>query len=295
MGGFRAQVQHALSEQLSGCTDVQLAAAGANADNGGNLCQAAASSGQYTGFRLTYNNGPLALAASSGQTKYPYNGTTPSNFQLNGSTTYTPVPVAGYQGDYKDVNFAGAYQLGATRLMAQMGTQTFAGTSATYAAGTAAQVIPQAPFPTFTNGVTAVTTTNGVGSTPAIAAGTLTTGDRTLKTTLLGVTHTMGALTLKGSYGTAKVTGGQVTATPTVARTQQRGVANFEDGAKQKQIAVGAVYDLSKRTAVYGTYSKLTTTGNNTVSSMGVASAAGVGSGGSTNATGVDLGVRHRF
>lgn len=106
---------------------------------------------------------------------------------------------------------------------------------------------------------------------------------------MLGATHNVGAWTFKGSYGTAKVTGGQLTA------TTARGVANFEDGSRSKQYALGAVYDLSNRTAVYGTYSRLTTSGQNTNASMGIASAAAVGIGGSNSATGLDLGVRHRF
>ncbi len=269
INGFRIQVQHALSEQLSGCTDVKTAAAGSNADNGGNLCLGPASSGQYTAFRVTYNSGPLALAAASGQTKYPY------------PTAAVPASPAAYQGDYKDVNFAGAYQLGATRLMAQMGTQTFAATAAMYGAGTNAAAAPAAPA--------AVWTGSPAAAGSAFTAGTLSTTERTLKTTLLGVSHAMGPWTLKASLGTAKMTGAQQSA------STSRNVANIEDGAKSKQVAIGAVYDLSKRTAVYGTYSRLTTTGQNTVASMGIASAAAVGLGGSNTATGLDLGVRHRF
>ncbi|MDI9331637.1 MAG: porin [Alphaproteobacteria bacterium] len=153
------------------------------------------------------------------------------------------------------------------------------GTVTAYAAKTTTTALPAAPAAVWTNGVTGQT----------YASGTLTITERTVKTTLLGVTHTTGAWTLKGSYGTAKLTGGQITA------SSNRGVANVEDGSKSKQVAIGAVYDLSKRTALYGTYSKLTTTGQNTNASMGVASAAAVGLGGSNTATGLDLGVRHRF
>ncbi|MDI9331634.1 MAG: porin [Alphaproteobacteria bacterium] len=270
MNGFRIQVQHALSEQLSGCTDVQVADAGANADNGGNLCQSAAGSGKYTGFRLTYVDGPLTLAAAQGKTDYPY----PMGSASRGVVT-------GYQGGYKDANFAAAYQLGNTRLLGQYGIQNFGSTNTNYASGINASVAPAAPGAVWTG------TPAATGST--YANGILSTSERTLKTTMLGITHAMGPWTLKGSYGTAKVAGGQLSA------STSRNLANFEDGSKSKQIALGAVYDLSKRTALYGTYSKLTTTGQNTTASMGVASAAAVGLGGSNTATGLDLGVRHRF
>ena len=254
MGGFRAQVMYALAEQLSGCTDLKTASPGANADTGGNLCQGPNNSGKYSGFRLTYNNGPLTLAAASGQTNYPK---VPA---VAGTVPVSSGPLSAWQGDYKDTNFAAAYQLGATRLMAQMGTQTFGDFQRGYAAGT------------------------------TYAAGIENTTQRTLKNTMLGVTHAMGPWTLKASLGTAKMTGGQV------SYAADRGAAaNIENGAKSKQTAFGVVYDLSKRTAVYGTYSKLTTTGQNTVASMGIGSSVNAALGESKTATGLDLGLRHRF
>jgi predicted porin len=170
--------------------------------------------------------------------------------------------------------------------MAQMGTQTFAATTASTNAGTAAITAPLTYDPVYTNGAV-------VGTTAA--AGVLSTTEWRNKTTLLGVTHVTGPWTLKASYATAKRTGGQGTFTPNVAGTALAAVANIEDGASQKQTAVGAVYDLSKRTAVYGTYSKLTAKGQNAVASMGLNSAAAVGVGGSVSTTGIDLGLRHRF
>ena len=80
-----------------------------------------------------------------------------------------------------------------------------------------------------------------------------------------------------------------------MTNSSAKNVANFENGANSKQIALGAVYDLSKRTALYGTYSRLTTAGQNTTASMGVASAAAQTTGASNTATGIDLGMRHRF
>jgi predicted porin len=255
MNGLRVQAMYALHEQLSGCTDVKTAAAGANADTGGNLCQGPNGSGKYTGFRLTYTSGPLTLAAASATTSYPRVAA------VAGTPPVTSGTVSAYQGDYKDNNFAAAYQLGATRLLAQMGTQTFGDFQRGYAAGT------------------------------GYAAGIENTTQRTLKNTMLGFTHAMGPWTLKGSLGTAKFTGGQVS----YAADRTAPTTNIEDGAKSKQTAVGAVYDLSKRTALYGTYSRLTTTGKNTVASMGIGSLTNATVGESKTATGIDLGVRHRF
>ena len=254
MGGLRAQVMVALHEQLSGCTDVKTAAAGANADTGGNLCQGPNGSGKYTGFRVSYTSGPLSLAAASATTNYP------GVAAVAGTPPVTSGTVSAYQGDYKDTNFAAAYVMGATRLTAQVGTQTFGSFQRGYAAGT------------------------------GYVAGIENTSERTLKNNMLGVTHAMGALTLKGSIGNAKFTGGQVSYNQT-----DRTPTNIEDGAKSKQTAIGLVYDMSKRTAVYGTYSRLTTTGKNTVASMGIGSLTNAAVGESKTATGLDLGVRHRF
>jgi len=109
--------------------------------------------------------------------------------------------------------------------------------------------------------------------------------ERKLTNTLVGVTHTMGALTLKASYNTAERSDGTGTAS--------------ENGAKTTQTAVGAVYDLSKRTALFGTYSvnKLTAgaaTAGSLRATVGVFGDA-LTAGNSATATGIDIGVRHRF
>ena len=96
--GFRGQVMYALPEQLTGCSDVQVnTSVGSNADNGGNLCQAAAGAGKLFSFRVVYDAGPLSLAVASGKTQYPY---------PVGTAVNTKGAVTGYQGGYKDVNFA---------------------------------------------------------------------------------------------------------------------------------------------------------------------------------------------
>jgi len=91
----------------------------------------------------------------------------------------------------------------------------------------------------------------------------------TFKSTILGVTAPMGALTLKASY-----------------------VARKLDSAKVgNQFAVGGVYDLSKRTAVYGTYSVLKNEANY---GMNVGSAAASDFTG-VKSKGFEAGVKHTF
>ena len=86
---------------------------------------------------------------------------------------------------------------------------------------------------------------------------------------LMGVTVPMGAGTFK------------------VASSQYE--TNAAGNPTAKQMAVGYVYDLSKRTAVYGTYARVTNSG-------GSATALG-GTTGSANGSskGTDIGVRHSF
>lgn len=91
----------------------------------------------------------------------------------------------------------------------------------------------------------------------------------TFKSTILGVTAPMGALTLKASY-----------------------IARKLDGAKVgTQTAVGGVYDLSKRTSLYATYSSLN---NENAYGMNVGSAAVSDFTGLTS-KGFEAGVKHSF
>jgi len=278
IGGFRFQLQTGLSEQISTCTDTQTST-GNNVDAGGNLCQAPAGDGKYSGGRVQYMSGPLHVAAAYGKTTYT---DIPG---VAGTAPVTKGAVTAYLGDYKAMNLAAAYTMGSTKLMAQYGTQEFGSFSQGFAAGTNTALTTGNGA--WTNGAAAGAYTQGITSTTA----------RKLTHTLLGVTHTTGAWTLKGSYGTAKLDGAQAsnTAAAPAGAGVVKAIANPEDGARQTQVAVGAVYDLSKRTAVYGTYSTLKTTGQNTRSSMGIATAANLNLGDSVTATGLDLGVRHRF
>lgn len=105
---------------------------------------------------------------------------------------------------------------------------------------------------------------------------------------MLGAVVPMGALSLKASYNTAK----RADATGVVA-------AANEIGSKTTQMAIGAQYDLSKRTALYTTYSsnKLTagaTTAGALRATLGLNGLA-LAAGKSATATAFDIGVRHSF
>jgi predicted porin len=87
-----------------------------------------------------------------------------------------------------------------------------------------------------------------------------------------GVSAPMGATTLKASY-TAKKAGID-------------GAASIKAG---NQFAVGAVYDLSKRTSIYGTYAVLKNE-DGFANSVGSAAANG-----GDNSKGFEFGVKHNF
>ncbi len=92
------------------------------------------------------------------------------------------------------------------------------------------------------------------------------------KAMLLGVSVPMGTNEFRASYVTADGSG-------TLAA----------DNKDAKQFNIGYVHNLSKRTALYGTYSKISNSGVGTYSLGPVAAAAGGG------ATGYEVGVRHSF
>ena len=97
-------------------------------------------------------------------------------------------------------------------------------------------------------------------------------GELKTKATFASVIAPMGPVTLKGSYITKK------------------GELDGESGSMGTQIAIGAVYDLSKRTALYTTYAKL----NNKDGFANTVGSAATSAGG-RDARGFDIGVRHSF
>jgi predicted porin len=96
----------------------------------------------------------------------------------------------------------------------------------------------------------------------------------------IGAQAPIGLWTIKGSYGQVERSGSFFGASV--------------EGQDAKQFAVGAVYDLSKRTAFYGTYSWLSNDGNARFAVQSLTNQpAGTGPGG--NSQGFELGIKHSF
>ena len=100
------------------------------------------------------------------------------------------------------------------------------------------------------------------------AADSVTNTTLRSNTYMLGATMPLGAGELKGSYSWGNST---------------------NDGLDGYQLALGYVYNLSKRTALYTTYSYISNSGKTASYNMGVAP--GVGN----NTYGFDFGVKHSF
>ena len=103
----------------------------------------------------------------------------------------------------------------------------------------------------------------------AVMAGRGAAVGGTLKANIVAVSAPMGALTLKASYITRK----------------------YEAEKVGNQVAVGAVYDLSKRTSVYATYASLS---NEAGYGMNIGSAAASDFTGLTS-KGFEAGIKHSF
>jgi predicted porin len=102
--------------------------------------------------------------------------------------------------------------------------------------------------------------------------------DRKERLFLLGATVPVGPGVIRASYGRADLSGG-TTATRTA------------DGDDANLIAVGYVHNLSKRTALYGTYSRLDNKNTQNFSLGATTPALGNGQ----KSQGLELGLRHAF
>ena len=247
MAGFRAQLQYALSEQPSVCTQPETTV-------NGNYCYGANGDGKTIGGRLSYANGPLSGAVAYSKTDYGNVKAPVGNLNIDASLTNTTA----YRGNYTQINFAGAYDLGVAKLFAQYGTQAVAATDA----------------------VAAVTgTPTGLNNTAAGAV-----GEKKFSHYLLGASAPVGAWTFKTTYNWGE---------------RKDSATATEVGSKISQFALGAVYDFSKRTAFYATYSDNKLTAGTTTSgalraTLGLNGKA-LTAGESASTTGLDIGIRHRF
>ena len=104
--------------------------------------------------------------------------------------------------------------------------------------------------------------------------------DQKLTHYLLGVSVPVGAGEFKASYNWGKV--------------NSRALI-VDNERKQNQLALGYVYNLSKRTAVYTSLSRLTASGLGATATQALTSSAVTATSGNVTATGYDIGIRHSF
>jgi predicted porin len=117
--------------------------------------------------------------------------------------------------------------------------------------------------------------------------------DKKLTSTMLGVLVPVGATTFKASYAYGSRADGGTNAAGVAAPTNVN-----NDGATNNLLALGFQNDLSRRTAIYGTYSVLTLTsgtGTALAPTVGVVSGDTLNANTSGKATGIDVGIRHSF
>jgi predicted porin len=105
----------------------------------------------------------------------------------------------------------------------------------------------------------------------------------------LGYQLPIGAFTIKASYGEVERTG-----VPTGVQCGAVVDANCFTNGDADQVALGFTYDLSKRTALYGTYSMIGNSGTR-FRTQSMPNAGGTYNVLSKDATGYEFGVRHSF
>jgi predicted porin len=267
MSGLRLQLQMALAEQPTNC-------ATPSTQQNTNYCYGGSGDGKSISARLNYRTQNLDAAVS--MQNVSYGNVAQQAAPTLAVTVGTIVPTVG--------GTAGTATVGSTTAAAPFANPTaYSGNLSIFNLGG-----------TYTMGATKLFGQFGTIRRDANVA----TVQQKLTHSLIGVAHTMGALTLKASYGAATRTDGTSLSTGTAGNTASN-TAGFEDGARMQQTAIGAVYDLSKRTALYGTYSSNTLTAGSVSSAalranIGFAGPA-IAAGTSSTTTGLDIGIRHRL
>jgi predicted porin len=137
------------------------------------------------------------------------------------------------------------------------------------------------------------------------AYGKTETGTPDLKVMSVGASYNFGVATIQGVYEQLKADArkqktfligtvvplGQGELHASFDKADQSGNA-VQNAADADQIAVGYVYNLSKRTAMYGTYSRIKNKGT---ANFSVATINGAPTGAGLKSEGLELGVRHSF
>jgi len=113
--------------------------------------------------------------------------------------------------------------------------------------------------------------------------GDIKVGDLGQRNWYIGLQAPVGLWTIKGSYGQVDRSGSEPYAP-----------ANF-DGQSAWQLAVGATYDLSKRTALYATYSHIDNSDGAAFIVGALNGYAGGGGAPSSSSQGFEVGIRHSF
>ena len=223
---------------------------------------------------------PNAVRANNSVTYYSpsFNGFNVSGmYSFGGENTYSDKKVGtmtsiklAYANGPVSVAFANQVTKGGLTgaAAAADGCKTWVSTACTVAAPATAAVQPTEDQKWTTNFLAGAYDLGVVKLSAGYKTDKLSTIDQSIKTQIYGVTAPVGALTLKAAYVTRKA-----------------------DEKVGTQFAVGAIYDLSKRTSVYTTYSLLTNEAGlgNSVGSAAASDFTGLKS------KGFEAGVKHNF
>lgn len=230
--------------------------------------------------------------------------------------THTVFDPFGTLGSGAGYNITGKGGNAATAARTNNGVSYLYGIAPNGASAVGTGVYAQATYAFAENVSTAPKTNQYQGVRVGYAAGPLNVAVATSKTvngayddkeTNVGASYDLGVANLMGKMGTNTVggatavkytwssIGAKIPMGAGYIHVSYNASKNDADSKKASQFAIGYVHNLSKRTAVYTTYSKLT---NKNGAAYGFAGGNGGFASGLTasgNGTGFDLGVRHSF
>jgi len=291
LGGFYGQVQYALHENVKNSSGYVAA----------NTQQYTSPStkGRYVGGRFGYANGPLDVALAYGQSTTADIDTGTSTFQLaslfGGGTQLTSADSA-VTADRKinSFNLGASYDFGPVKLFGELSRVK---DKWQYSSSMSSQISQTVP---------------GFGTTSA-SSGSGTFGSQTDKYNgwLVGATVPVGAGLIRAAFSRVKLNSGApgTAVSYVLPNSFNSGALNPfapSSDASANKFALGYVHNLSKRTALYTTYSRTsikngyngggvmgaTAGGSATYLASGTASSNGWAA---RSATGYDFGIRHSF